>query len=158
MSKRTKTHWVLIRSVMSIFALLILLSAPAATAQTGDAVRYVATYIDVQSGSTDQGIALIRQYRESSRTERGKSSGDVSQERARANRFVIIEVWTDQSAVETHERAEHTTQFRPRLKVIYNSPIDQRVHHAFAIDPRPAAAEAGFVSIVTHVDVPPQRK
>ena len=144
--------------MIPILALLLLLSGPAATAQTGDAVRYVATYIDVQSGSTDQGIALIRQYRETSRVERGNSTVDVLQEIARPNRFVIVEVWKDQSSFETHERAEQTVQFRAKLKVIDNSPLDQRVHHAFAMDSRSVAMEAGFVSVVTHVDVPPQRK
>ena len=138
--------------------LLIIMFEPAAPAQTSNAMLYVATYFDVQLSSTGQGISLIKQYREASRMEQGNSNIDVVQEIARPNRFVIIEVWKDPSSFEAHERAEHTVQFRARLKAIYNTPFDQRVHLGFAIDPRPPAVERGVVSVVTHVDVPPQRK
>jgi len=140
-----------------LLALMIMIG-PAASAQTSDVSVYVATYIDVQLNSTDQSIALIKQYREDSRMDRGNSSVDVVQEIARPNRFVIIEVWKDQSSFEAHERANHTVRFRERLKAIHNSPFDQRVHHGFAIDQRPSTADRDIVSVVTHVDVPPQRK
>src|SRR5215471_20178300 len=120
--------------MLSILLLLMILFEPAAPAQTGDAAIYVATYIDVQLGSADQGIALVKQYREASRLERRNSRVDVVQEIARPNRLVIIEVWRDQSSFETHERAEHTGRFRAQLKAIQNSPYDQRVHHGFVID------------------------
>jgi quinol monooxygenase YgiN len=136
----------------------MLMGEPAAPAQTSDAAVYVATYIDVQLNSTDQGIALLKQYREDSRIDRGNSSIDVVQEIARPNRFVILEVWKDQSSFEAHERADHTVRFRERLKAIHNSPFDQRVHHGFATDLRPPTVERDTVSVVTHVDVPPQRK
>jgi len=71
---------------------------------------------------------------------------------------VIMEVWKDQSSFEAHEQAEYTARFRARLKAIHNSPYDQRVHHGLAIDPRPPAAGSDIVFVLTHVDVPPQRK
>ena len=145
------------RCVMPMLVLLMITFEPGAPAQTSGAAIYVATYIDVQPSSTDQGISLIKQYREASRIERGNSSVDVVQEIPRPNRFVIIEAWKDRSSFDAHERTEHTAQFRARLKAIHNSPVDQRVHRGFALDPRPAAAERGVVSVVTHVDVPPQR-
>ena len=92
-----------------------------------------------------------------SEIEPGNSRIDGVREISRPNHFVIIEVWKDQSAFDADERAEHTAQFRTRLKAIHNSPFDQRVHLGFAIDPRPAAAGRDIVSVVTHVDVPPQR-
>ena len=91
--------------MLSLLLLLTIMFEPAAPAQTSDAAVYVATYIDVQLGSMDQGIALIKQYREASRVERGNSRVDVVQEIARPNRFVIIEVWRDPSSFEAHERA-----------------------------------------------------
>ncbi|MBI4475464.1 MAG: antibiotic biosynthesis monooxygenase, partial [Acidobacteria bacterium] len=119
---------------------------------------YVATYIDIQPASRSQGIALIEQYRKASRAEGGNSTIDAVQEISRPNRFVIIEVWKDQLSFEAHEQAEHTAQFRATLKAIHNSPYDQRVHHAFAMDPRPPGAGADTLSVVTHVDVPPPRR
>jgi quinol monooxygenase YgiN len=119
---------------------------------------YVATYVDVQPSSTSEGIALIKRYREASRTEEGNSCVDVVQETSRSNRFVVVEVWKDQSSFDAHEQAGQTALFRAGLKRIHNSPYDQRVHHAFANDPVPPAAEADTLCVVTHVDVPPPRK
>lgn len=146
----------IMRSVLTLLTALLMLG-PAAPAQTAGAVFYVA-YIDVQVSSTNQVIALTKQYREASRTERGNSGVDVMQESSRQNRFVIMEGWKDQSSFEAHEKAPHTAQFRARISAIHNSPNDQRVHHEFAIDPRPPASGPDTVFVVTHVDVPPQRK
>ena len=146
------------RCVLPVLALLMIMFEPAAPAQTSDAVFYVATYVDVQLSSKNLGIALTYEYREASSTERGNSNIDVVQETGRPNRFVIIEVWKDQSSFEAHEQAEYTARFRARLKAIHNSPYDQRVHHGLAIDPRPPAAGPDIVFVLTHVDVPPQRK
>src|SRR5262245_18143572 len=142
--------------INSLFALWMILFAAVAPAQTGNAV-YIATYVDVQSSAVDKGISLIKQYREQSRAESGSSAVDVVQEIARPNRFVIIEVWKDQSAFDAHEHADSTTRFRTGLSAIHNSPFDQRVHRPFAIDSRTVAAGREMVSVVTHVDVPPQR-
>ncbi len=141
-----------------MFRALAILLALSARAQTTDTSVYVATYIDIQLSSKDQGVSLINQYRDASRAERGNSSINVVQEIARANRFVIVEVWKDQSSFDAHERSAQANQFRTKLKAIVNSPLDQRVHHGFAIDSRPPSAGRDVISVVTHVDVPPQRK
>ena len=119
---------------------------------------YVATYIEVQPPVASQGVALIKQYREASRSEAGNSSINVVQEIARPNRFVIVETWKDQASFEGHEKASHTGDFRMKLSAIHNSPYDQRVHLGLTIDPRTAAAGRDTVSVVTHVDVPPPRR
>ena len=103
------------RCVLPVLALLMIMVEPAAPAQTSDAVFYVATYVDVQLSSTKQSIALMAQYHEASRsTEKGNSGMDVIQEIGRPNRFVIMEVWKDQSSFEAHEQAENTARFRAR--------------------------------------------
>ena len=108
---------------------------------------YVATYFDIQIKHTAEGRELIAQY------------GHALQEISRPNRFVAIKVWNDQASFEAHEQAQSTTQFRAKLKSIHNSPYDQRVHQAFAIDPRsPADTRDATLFAVTHVDVPPPRK
>src|SRR5262245_48596246 len=119
---------------------------------------YVATYVDVQPPLSGQGVTLIEQYREATRKEVGNSSVEVVQEISRSNRFVIFEVWKDQTSFETHEKANHTTDFRSRLRAIHGSPYDQRVHQGLAIDPRRVAIPDNSVSVVTHVDVPPPRR
>jgi quinol monooxygenase YgiN len=123
------------------------------------AAIYVATYLDVQLPSVNQGLALIKQYRDATAAEKGNAGTDVVQEIGRPNHFVVIELWKDQQSFDAHENAAHTTGFRSKLKAIHSSPYDQRVHQGLAIDTRewPKSAR-GTVSVVTHVDVPPQRK
>src|SRR5262245_10052540 len=119
---------------------------------------YVATYVEVQPPSSAQSVTLIEQYREATRKEAGNSSVEVVQEISRSNRFVILEVWKDQASFETHEKANHTADFRSRLRAIHVSPYDQRVHPGLTIDTRSVAIPRNSVSVVTHVDVPPPRR
>src|SRR5215831_7923956 len=139
-----------------VLVLSLIVFGPPASAQTDNDAVYIVTYIDVQSGSRDEGMSLVKQYRQNTQMERGNSATSAVQEIGRPNRFVVIEVWKDQS-FDTHEKAGHTMQFRSRLKAIHNSPADQRVHRGFAQDPRASAADGDVIVVVTHVDVPPQR-
>ena len=107
---------------------------------------YVVTYIDVQSGSTTEGIELLKQYREA-------SGAEVFQETCRPNRFVIVETWKDESSFQSHETAAHTASFRASLRAIQNSPHDQRVHQGFSVGTELRPLGAGKVFVVTHVDV-----
>ena len=141
-----------------VLALLMIMSEMPAGAQTSDVAVYIATYIDVQPSATTQGIALLKQYYEASRAEGGNMGIDLVQETGRPNRFVIIELWKDESSFQAHETASQTVQFRFRLQAIHNSPYDQRVHRGFAIASAPAAAGRDTVSVLTHVDVPPPRR
>ena len=136
--------------MLSMLALLMMMAEPNAF--------YVATYVDVQLNSTNDGVALIKQYREAARREKGNSGVDVVQEIGRPYHFVITELWKDQLSFEAHEKGGPTAQFRSKLKAIHNSPYDQRVHQGLAVDSRPWPAAPGTVSVVTHVDVPPPRK
>ena len=138
--------------------LLLIAFQPGASAQRNNSMLYVATYIDVQLNSATQGTALIKRYREATRTEKGAAGIDVVQEIGRPNRFVIIELWSDERSFDAHEKSEHTAQFRAALKAIHNSPYDQRVHQGLSIDTRAWMIGRDTVSVVTHVDVPPPRK
>ena len=122
------------------------------------AAIYVATYLDAQLPSVNQAVALIKQYRTATAMEKGNAGTEVVQEIGRPNHFVIIELWNDQQAFDTHEKSAHTAEFRSKLKAIHSSPYDQRVHQGLAVDTRPWPKGGGTVSVVTHVDVPPQRK
>jgi quinol monooxygenase YgiN len=119
---------------------------------------YVATYVDIQPSLSGQGVTLIEQYRNATQKEAGNVSIDVVQEISRSNRFVILEVWRDQASFETHDKANHTADFRSRLRAIHGSPYDQRVHQGLTIDARKVAIPRNSVSVVAHVDVPPPRR
>ena len=119
---------------------------------------YIATYVDVQPPSTNQGIEVIHQYREAGRRGEGNLGLDAVQEISRPNRFTIVEVWKDQSSFEQHQKASRIVQLWARLGMIHNSPYDRRLHLAFSIDASAAATSADAIFVVTHVDVPPPRK
>lgn len=145
--------------MLSMLAFLMTMyEQPIPPVQAGGAAFYIATYIDVQISSTNEGMGLIKQYRDATRAEKGNSGTDFVQEMGRPSRYVILEFWRDQVSFDAHEKAGHTAQFRSKLKTVHNSPYDQRVHQGLAVDPRPLAASRGTVSVVTHVDVPPQSK
>jgi quinol monooxygenase YgiN len=119
---------------------------------------YIATYLDVHSASTNEGAALIKQYGETTRAEKGNLAMTVMRETGRSSRSVIVEIWNDASSFQMHEKAAKTAEFRTKLKALQNSPYDQRVHKGLSVDPRPWVIGRGSVSVVTHVDVPPQSR
>jgi quinol monooxygenase YgiN len=121
-------------------------------------MSHVVTYFDVQPGSVDAAIKLMRRYREACTAEEGNSWTYVLREIHRQNRFVIVEAWKDEAAFRAHDAAGHTEQFRSALKAIHNSPHDQRIHQVFSIGLKTRNPEPGELCLVTHVDVPPPRK
>jgi len=121
-------------------------------------MTYVVTYIDIQPSFMAQAIAELKRYSDASSAEQGNASIRLLQETSRQNRFVVVEVWTDESSFQRHETATHTAQFRSTLSSIHNSPFDQRVHHAFAVVEASREPERGASFVVTHVDVPPPRR
>ena len=140
-----------------LFALLMTMTESAPLAQNNSSMLYVVTYVDVQLSSMNQGVALVKRYREASLSEKGSLSINIVQETGRPNHFVILEVWKDDASFEAHEKSPQTVQFRTALQAIHNSPYDQRVHRGLSIDPRSLASSRDTVSVVTHVDVPPPR-
>jgi quinol monooxygenase YgiN len=119
---------------------------------------YVATYIDAQPVSTDKAASLVKSYRETIRAEKGNLGIDIVQETGRPARWVVFEVWNDSSSFEAHKKAASTAEFQNKLKAIQNSPDDERTHKGLSVDSRPWSLERGKVSVVTHVDVPPQAR
>lgn len=118
---------------------------------------YAVTYIEVQAGSIEEGVLLLREYRQGC-AEEGASDIHALQEVHRPNRFVALELWSESTLFERHESASRTTECRLRLKAIQLSPNDQRLHSGFSIGPRMQVAEKDALFVVTHVDVPPPRK
>src|SRR5262245_34033229 len=115
-------------------------------------MTYVVTYFDVQPSYASQAIAQLKKYCEASRADRGNAAAHLVQETSRPNRFVVVEMWTDESSFQGHESATHTAQFRSSLASIQNSPFDQRVHQGFAVAAEPGQSKPGPFFVVTHVD------
>jgi quinol monooxygenase YgiN len=131
-------------------------SAHAQGAPTGPV--YVATYVEVGAASAKDGAKLLTEYRDASRNENGNLRAEVAQEIGRANRFVVVETWKDQAALDAHAKAASTSAMRDKLKPIQNSPFDQRVHNSLNVGPADSGSPKGSVIVVSHVDVIPPKK
>jgi quinol monooxygenase YgiN len=130
---------------------------PVAYAQNSGAV-YLVTYVDVMPNSVPAGSALLKAYRDASRKEDGNQRFEVLQEMARQNRFLILETWKDQSALDAHAKAAGTATFRDKLKAIQNAPYDERVNSGMFVGAVDTPKASGAIFVATHVDVIPPRK
>jgi quinol monooxygenase YgiN len=119
---------------------------------------YIATYVEVVGASVKEGVKLLKQYRDASRKENGNMRAEVAQEVGRSTRFIVMETWKDQAAVDAHGKAASTTDFRDKLKKIHAAPNDERVHNTLNVGGNDPIAGKKSVIVASHVDVPPPRK
>ena len=145
-------------TIQLLFAMALLPALGAAARAEGPAPIHVATYIEIVAASVKDGVALLTQYRDASRKENGNMRSEVAREIGRPNRFVVLEVWKDQTAFEAHGKSAGTNAFRDKLKTIHGAPHDERVHNTLNVGPNDAAGSKGAIIVVSHVDVPPPRK
>jgi quinol monooxygenase YgiN len=137
--------------------MLVALSSRAQTPPVIEGRVYVVTYVEVLPSAVKDAPPLLRQYRDASRKDPGNLRVEVAQEAARATRFVILSIWSDQKAFDAHGKAASAMSFREKLKAIQAAPYDERVHSGFSVA-TPATLRAGGVVVATHVDVPPPFK
>jgi quinol monooxygenase YgiN len=144
------------RLTISLIATL-LAAMTQAQAQAPAGPVYVAAYAEVGTNSVKDGIALLKQFRDAVRKEDGNTRIDIFQELGRANRFIILEIWKDQAALDAHGKSAATTAFDDKFKAIQNAPLDIRVHSGMAVADAPAVTKSDVI-VASHVDVPPPRK
>jgi quinol monooxygenase YgiN len=132
-------------------ALVPLMAAQPAHAQNDPTIHMV-SYIDVAPAAKDQAAALLRPLAEASRKDAGNLLFQILQRTAPAHQFVIVATWKDQQALDAHNAAAHSKQFRSQVEPLLIAPIDDRL----CIPTFVAAQKSGdsSVYVVTHVDVP----
>jgi quinol monooxygenase YgiN len=123
-----------------------------------DAAIYVVSYVEVMPSATAEAAALLRQYRQASRTDAGQVRLEVLQQRGRPDHFAIVEVWTDQQAFEAHAMAGHTQRFHDTLRPLRVSPYDERLHAGLVLGPPLGPQASGATYVVTHADAIPPAK
>jgi quinol monooxygenase YgiN len=104
----------------------MLAAGPAKPAQPR-AVQVV-THVDVPPPRKDEVIVLLRQLIDDSVKEPGNLVFEVVQQTSRPNHFTVIEAWTDRAALDAHQMAAHTRQFRDKLGPMLGAPHDDRVY------------------------------
>ena len=88
----------------------------------------VVSHVDIGGGGKVDVPSMLTRLAEASRAEPGCLRFDVTQHTARANHFTVVEVWTDQQALDRHAAAAHTKQYRDDVQPISGSPLDERVY------------------------------
>jgi quinol monooxygenase YgiN len=143
-------------SCLSGLAILIaIMAGPDAQAQSGGDAIYGVTTLDVAPGTANQGVALLKQYRDAAGKQAGNAGVTLLQEADWPNRFMIYEAWKDQSAYDANETAAHTRQLRDQLKPLAGAPYDRRNYHVFSVGLAQAAAGGDAVYMHLHLDVFP---
>ena len=152
-----KRNVLAVRVLASVFAvvLLVVIAHSAGQAQSGSEAIYGVTALDVAPGAANQGMALLRQYREGALKQSGNTGVTLLQEANWPNRFVIYEAWKDQSAYDANEKAPHSAELRDKLKAAGAAPYDRRAYHAISVGPSQPAAGPGVVYLQLHLDVFP---
>src|SRR5256885_1856004 len=144
----------LIQYVLGL-ALVAIMAAFGAQAQTGAAVIYGVTALDVAPGAAGQGVALLKQYRDGALKQAGNMGVTLLQEADWPNRFVIYEGWKDQAAYDANEKAAHSAELRDKLKSMGGAPYDRRDYHVISVGPAQATAGGETIYMQLHLDVFP---
>jgi quinol monooxygenase YgiN len=139
-----------------LYAILALVLVPLVAAQPAraqnDPTIHMVSYIDVAPAAKDQAAALLRPLAEASRKDAGNLLFQILQRTAPAHQFVIVATWKDQQALDAHDSAAHSKQFRSQVAPHLIAPIDDRLCiPTFVAAQKPGD---GSVYVVTHVDVP----
>jgi quinol monooxygenase YgiN len=119
---------------------------------------YVVTYIEAKPTARNEAAALLKSYRDASRSTTGNLRSVVVQRPRRPGQFVVVAAWKDKAAWDAHMAAAATKEFRDKLASLRNAPADDRFHNALSVGPMDVASASGAVYGVTHVDVIPPQK
>ena len=119
---------------------------------------YVVTYIEARPTARDEAAALLKSYREASRSSAGNLRSLVVRSVVRPGQFVVVAAWKDKAAWDAHMASTGTKEFREKLNALRNAPADDRLHNALSVGPMDAPQISGTVYGVTHVDVIPPQK
>src|SRR6185437_5185356 len=142
---------------MKSLSWLVLCGALAASAgYAADAPKiegplYVTTYIEVAPDAAASALAALKAYREGSLKE-GATAADIYQETGEPSRFVVDEIWKDQSSEEMHGKAAAMASLAEKLKPVSFKPIDVRAHTLYAGTPY-KMPRAGALFVISHLDV-----
>jgi quinol monooxygenase YgiN len=83
---------------------------------------YSVIYVEVMPSSTAEGLALLKRYREATRKEEGSLRCELVQRLGQGHQFVVLEVWKDFKAFETHARGPSSLDMREKIALIRKRP------------------------------------
>ena len=139
------------QAVAGSLVIAVAAAVPSARAQTGEGV-FAVTYLDVSPSALGQGVDLLKKFRDAGKREASNLELTVLQETSRPNRFVIVEGWKDQAALDAHDKGTVKAEFQDALKPIRNSPADRHMLQPFANAAARPAPASGALYMVEHID------
>jgi len=149
------TRLFVLRALLCMAFVFAIAPSGTAFAQAGGEAIYGVTVLDVAPNAANQGVALLKQYRDGSLKQAGNLGITLLQEADWPNRFIIYEGWKDQAAYEANEKSAHTAQLRDKLKPIAAAPYDRRNYNVISVGPAQPTAGGDTVYMQLHLDVFP---
>jgi quinol monooxygenase YgiN len=98
---------------------------PAAEPAGKDAI-YVITHVDVTGPFKDEAIAMMKKLAADSRREPGSERYELWQQNNRLNHFTVTETWKDRPALDAHDLAAATREFREKIGPMMGALYDDR--------------------------------
>jgi quinol monooxygenase YgiN len=98
---------------------------PGPSPASKDAI-YVVTHVDVPGQFKDQAIVMMNKLAVGSRREPGLERYEVLQQPNRTNHFTVVDVWKDQPALDAHDVAAGTLEFREKIGPVLGALYDDR--------------------------------
>ena len=87
---------------------------------------YVITHVDVTGQFKDDAIVMMKNLAADSRREPDVERFDVWQQSNRLNHFTVTEIWKDQRALDAHNGAAGTREFREKIGRMLGALYDDR--------------------------------
>jgi quinol monooxygenase YgiN len=143
------------RYLLGLAVLLAINAQWPAQAQPDSGAIYGVMALDVAPGATNQGVALLRQYREGTLKQPGNMGVTLLQELDWPNRFIVYEAWRDQTAFDASEKAAPTAELAGKLKAMNAPPFDRRDYQVISVGPARPTAAGDVVYMQLHLDVFP---
>ena len=86
---------------------------------------YVITFVDLIPPNKDAGVALLKQYVDTTRKEPGNQTAVALTQISRPNHLFLYEVWQSEDAFNKHESNAATRDFRTKIQPDLGAPFDQ---------------------------------
>jgi quinol monooxygenase YgiN len=146
----------LITQGLAALAFLVVVAGnPAARAQSADEPIYGVMMLDVAPGAGNQGVALIKQYRDATLKQPGNTGVTLLQELDWPNRFIVYEEWRDQAAYDASEKAAPVAELAAKLKAMGAAPFDRRDYLVISVGPAKTVTGSEVIYMQLHLDVFP---
>src|SRR5437899_6593247 len=130
-------------ALLYLYAVNSIAQAPAAAPPAVPAdvsPLYVVTYVEARSTARDEAAALLKSYREASRSSSGNLRSVVVRSVVRPGQFVVAAAWKDKAAWDAHMAPAGTKEFREKLNALRNAPAADRFHNALSAAPMEIAS------------------